>query len=166
MLIAHPSLYSQGYLASLFGIASNPYSTMRSFFAFVSRLSANNSHEHLEILDTEIFATKVRIYRPVNRTDGGDVIRDDTLLPAAIYIHGGGWTLGSLGIISWWMSFRVLDRVEHDLELGLTSIMKSMHHCSAYGRWTTCIMYEGIMQRLWSTARILTHCCSNINIIL
>ena len=85
-------------MGSWFGIGGSSYSNVRFLFAFVSQLSLNSTYaDQLDINDTEIFGTSVRIYRPVNRTEDGDLVEGDKLLPAVIYLHGGGWSVGSVG---------------------------------------------------------------------
>lgn len=73
---------------------------MATVLAFASGLYKNNSYSDvLEINDTEIFGVRVRIYKPVNKTEesSGSKSNEEILLPGVIYFHGGGWTIGSLG---------------------------------------------------------------------
>ena len=92
--------FFQGYLSTLLGIGDDYYSNIASLLAFTSGLYKNNSYlEFLEVNDTEIFGVGVRIYKPVNKTNKqvGNGSDGQGLLPALIYFHGGGWTLGSIG---------------------------------------------------------------------
>lgn len=87
------------YIGSLFGLGDNYYANMVSVLAFTSGLYKNNSYSDvLEINDTEIFGVRVRIFKPVNKTDEspGSKSNEEILLPGVIYFHGGGWTIGSL----------------------------------------------------------------------
>lgn len=79
---------------------------MRNVFEKCSYLVLNKSFaDQLEVNDTEIFGSKVRIYKPVNKTkdeeknmkDEEEKDENESLMPALIYYHGGGWTIGSLG---------------------------------------------------------------------
>ena len=71
---------------------------MRQFLVFISNMYKNETHAKLlDINDTEIFGTKVRIYRPLNKTANENGTVEKTLLPAVVYYHGGGWVIGSVG---------------------------------------------------------------------
>ena len=92
--------FFQGYLSTLLRIGDDYYSNIASLLAFTSGLYKNDSYlEFLEVNDTEIFGVGVRIYKPVNKTNEHARSGSDGrgLLPALIYFHGGGWTLGSIG---------------------------------------------------------------------
>ncbi|XP_031566591.1 neutral cholesterol ester hydrolase 1-like [Actinia tenebrosa] len=89
-------------LGTRLGIVNNYHISVRNLFEKFSYLVLNNSFaDQLEINDTEIFGSKVRIYKPVNKTKDkkkNDERKDENekLMPALIYYHGGGWTIGSL----------------------------------------------------------------------
>ena len=85
-------------------MGDNYYSNIASVFTFTSGLYKNNTYlDVLEINDTEIYGVGVRIYKPVNKTkkSAGNKSDRKALLPGLIYLHGGGWTLGSLGKSQW-----------------------------------------------------------------
>ena len=93
-------IFFQAYIGSFVGLGENYYSNMATVLAFASGLYKNNSYSDvLEINDIEIFGVRVRIYKPVNKTEGscGTKYNEEILLPGVIYFHGGGWAIGSLG---------------------------------------------------------------------
>ena len=90
-------LLKAGFGAFL-GLGSNYVQSLRQVLAFFASLHKNESHgKLLYINDTEIFGTKVRIYKPHNKTTDINGKVQESLLPAVIYYHGGGWVIGSVG---------------------------------------------------------------------
>ncbi|KAK3744761.1 hypothetical protein QZH41_013313, partial [Actinostola sp. cb2023] len=82
------------------GLLDNYHVSVRNILGVFARIAQSTAFEdQLEINNTEIFGTKVRIYKPVNKTLDKDETKnqvDEELLPAVIYYHGGGWTIGGL----------------------------------------------------------------------
>lgn len=93
------SLHLKCALGHRWGLIENVHIGIRNLYSNFAKITRRDTFsDQLEVNDTEIFGTSVRIYRPVNKTKNKE--ENVELLPAVMYYHGGGWTVGSLGKVS------------------------------------------------------------------
>lgn len=94
----YPDVYFKGYTASLIGIGNSPMENEKTMQGWVIALKSaiKKDHDHerfLEIKDERIANIPVRIYKPKN-IDAGKK------LTGLVFLHGGGWTIGTVGRLS------------------------------------------------------------------
>ena len=84
--------FPKGYTASLVGIGDSHPENLNRLLHLPLALVPPESEDEFEIKDIEIANVPVRIYKPKHiSTDA------DKKLTGVVYLHGGGWMLGSVG---------------------------------------------------------------------
>lgn len=96
--LSYPNVYFKGYTASLIGIGNSPMENEKTMQGWVIALKSaiKKDHDHerfLEIKDERIANIPVRIYKAKNI----DLGKKSTGL---VFLHGGGWTIGTVGRLS------------------------------------------------------------------
>ena len=85
------SFFFQGYTASLVGIGDSPVENFKQLLDLGRLISQSElKDDELEFQDIKIANVPVRIYKPKHVGAG-------TKLTGVIYLHGGGWTICSVG---------------------------------------------------------------------
>ena len=74
----------------MIGIGESPIMNEKNLAKWLLPNQVAESDEFLEIRDDEIANIPVRIYKPKNL----DAAKKST---GFVYLHGGGWTIGSVG---------------------------------------------------------------------
>ena len=81
----------KGYTSSLIGIGESPIENEKWIHKWLPN-TVDEAEKFLEIQDDKIANIPVRIYKP-------KTLFNDTgkKLTGVVYLHGGGWTIGSVG---------------------------------------------------------------------
>jgi len=87
-----------GYTASLVGIGDSHPENLNRLLHLPLALVPPESTDEFEIKDIEIANVPVRIYKPKHLSTDAD-----KKLTGVVYLHGGGWMLGSV-VTDWHLS--------------------------------------------------------------
>ena len=79
----------KGYSASIIGIGDSAIENEKWMHNWIPN-KVDEAEKFLEIQDDKIANIPVRIYKPKNL----DAAKKST---GVVYLHGGGWTIGSVG---------------------------------------------------------------------
>jgi acetyl esterase/lipase len=71
--------------------------TRFAYHTAVGRFNIRNEKDNIQITEEYIDHVLIRIYKPLNQTIRKS--HNENLLPTILYYHGGGYFLGSAGII-------------------------------------------------------------------
>ena len=99
----------KGYTASLVGIGDSPIENLSRLFHLYMWLPFTQPDSRdgetdklLQIQDIKIANVPVRIYKPKHLSND-----PDKRLTGVVYLHGGGWTIGSVGKFDILPAFRL-----------------------------------------------------------
>ena len=70
------------------GIGDSPIENLNYLLNVAEQIFAPDKEPGLDVYDTKIANVPVRVYKPKH---------PDTKPTGVVYIHGGGWTIGSVG---------------------------------------------------------------------
>ena len=86
----HSFSYFKGYAASLVGIGDSPIENFKRLLDLPGTLVEPEIDKSWQFQDAKISNVPVRIYKPRHHDKGKKVT-------GVVYLHGGGWTIGSIG---------------------------------------------------------------------
>ena len=95
--------FPKGYTASLVGIGDSHPENLNRLLHLPLALVPPESGDEFEIKDIEIANVPVRIYKPKHLSTDAD-----KKLTGVVYLHGGGWMLGSVGELKFFGHYHLL----------------------------------------------------------
>ena len=121
----HSFSYFKGYAASLVGIGDSPIENFKRLLHLPASLAQPQIDKSWQIQDVKISNVPVRIYKQRQHDPGKKVT-------GVVYLHGGGWTIASVGKFSKLLPFMFVLTV--DRPAALLNILKP----------TLCLMHKSI----------------------